>query len=99
VPERSANVIVFWDPSPTWQARGVMRVVGRRFADNTNVAASLIPSYTVLDIGTKWRASPRLSVDARIDNIFDELYADSGSATQWLLGPPRSATVSLNVIF
>jgi iron complex outermembrane receptor protein len=33
VPEKSANVL-FWDPTPVWQARAVMRHVGRRFADN-----------------------------------------------------------------
>jgi hypothetical protein len=34
-----------------------------------------------------------------MDNVFDEIYPDSGTTTQWLLGSPRSATVSLNVRF
>jgi iron complex outermembrane receptor protein len=99
VPERSANVIVFWDPTARWQARGTLRYVGRRFADNTNVAASLIPSYTVLDLGLRWKAAPRLGLDARVDNALDEVYADSGSATAWLLGSPRSFTVSATIMF
>ena len=57
VPEQSANIMSFWDPTSAWQAHANLRYVGRRFADNTNVAASLIPSYTVLDLGTRWKAT------------------------------------------
>jgi iron complex outermembrane receptor protein len=99
VPEKSANVLVFWEPAPSWQARAVFRHVGRRFADNTNSAASLIPSYSVLDLGTRWRATSRLAFDLRVDNTLDEVYADSGSATAWLLGSPRSVSVSANILF
>jgi iron complex outermembrane receptor protein len=99
VPERSANVLLFWDATPSWQARAVLRYFGKRFADNTNAAASLIPSYTVLDVGSKWKVTRNLSFDLRLDNTFDEVYADSGSATAWLLGQPRSVSVSANVLF
>jgi iron complex outermembrane receptor protein len=99
VPERSANVMVFWDPTPMWEARALMQVVGRRFADNTDPAASILPSYQVINFGVRWRPRPRLAVDARVDNAFDQLYADSGTTTQWLLGSPRSFTLSLNVLF
>ena len=99
VPEKSANVIVFWDPAPAWQARAVVRHVGRRFADNTNSAAALIPSYSVLDLGTRWKATRRLSLDVRLDNTLDAVYADSGSATAWLLGSPRSVSLSANILF
>ncbi len=99
VPQRSANVLVFWNPLPAWEARGVMRIVGQRFADNANTATTIMPSYQVVDFGVRWRARPKLAIDVRIDNAFDELYADSGTTTQWLLGSPRSATVSLNVQF
>jgi iron complex outermembrane receptor protein len=99
VPEKSANAMVFWDATPAWQGRAVLRYVGRRFADNTNAAATLIPSYAVLDVGAKWKARQKLTVDVRVDNTLDEIYADSGSATAWLLGQPRALTVSLNVVF
>ena len=99
VPERSANVMVFWNAAPAWQARAVVRAVGRRFADNTNVATSRIPSYSVVDLGVKWKARPKLTVDIRVDNALDEVYADSGSSTAWLLGQPRSAAVSMNLVF
>ncbi len=99
VPERSANVMVFWNPTPAWEARAAIQVVGRRFADNTNTASAIIPSYRVVNVGGRWRLRPRLGIDARLDNAFDELYADSGTTTQWLLGSPRSFTLSLNVPF
>jgi outer membrane receptor protein involved in Fe transport len=53
----------------------------------------------VLDLGLRWHVRPNLIIDGRVDNILDEVYADSGSITQWLLGPPRSPAVSLNVLF
>ena len=99
VPQRSANAIVFWTPVQNWEARGVVRVVGRRFADNLDTASAMMPSFKVADFGVRWRARPKLSLDARIDNAFGEIYADSGTTTQWLLGAPRSATLSLNVLF
>jgi iron complex outermembrane receptor protein len=99
VPERSANVMVFWDPTPMWEGRAVMQVVGRRFADNTDPVNSILPSYQVVNFGVRWRPRPKLAVDARVDNAFDQLYADSGTTTQWLLGSPRSFTGSLNVLF
>ena len=99
VPEKSANLMLFWDPTPSWQARAYLRYVGRRVADNTNSAASLIPSYSVLDLGARWQAARRLAFDLRLDNSLDEVYADSGSATAWLLGAPRSVSVSANIMF
>ena len=99
VPEQSANVMVFWSPVPAVEARGLMQFVGRRFADNTNTVSAIMPSYRVVDFGARWKVRPRLGIDARLDNAFDEIYPDSGTTTQWLLGSPRSFTVSLNVLF
>jgi iron complex outermembrane recepter protein len=99
VPEESANAIVFWDVTPFLTPRVVVRYVGRRFADNTNAPVTRIPSYTVVDIGTRWRVTPKVSLDLRLDNVSDEVYADSGSSAAWLLGRPRSVTVSANFLF
>ena len=99
VPEESANAIVFWDATPFLTPRVVLRHVGRRFADNTNAPVTRIPSYAVLDLGTRWRVTPKLSLDLRLENVTDEVYADSGSSTAWLLGRPRSVAVSANVLF
>jgi iron complex outermembrane receptor protein len=76
-----------------------MRFVGHRFADNINTVSAVMPSYKVVDFGLRWIVRPDMSFDARLDNAFDELYADSGTTTQWLLGSPRSATISMNFFF
>ncbi|HXL29458.1 MAG TPA: hypothetical protein VN968_09245 [Bradyrhizobium sp.] len=35
----------------------------------------------------------------RVYNLFDTIYATGGPTTQWLLGMPRTAELSLNVKF
>ena len=99
VPEHSANLMVFWTPTAMWEARSIVRYVGRRFADNVDTRSAIMPSYQVVDFGVRYRPQARLAIDARLENVFDEVYADSGTNTQWLLGAPRSFTVTLNVLF
>ena len=99
VPEQSANVLALWDVTPAWQVRGVVRYVGDRFADNTNAPATRVPAYTVVDLGLRWQATRRVSLDVRLDNALDEVYADNGWTTMWLLGRPRSVSLSTNVLF
>lgn len=99
VPQQAANILAFWDVHRNWQVRSVLRYVGKRFSDNTNSAAARIPSYKVWDLGGTWRAMPKLSFDFRFENVTDEVYADSGSTTQWILGQPRSASAAARVSF
>jgi outer membrane receptor protein involved in Fe transport len=51
------------------------------------------PSYTVVNAGVQRRLA------LRIYNLFDTIYATGGPTTQWLLGMPRTAELSLNVKF
>lgn len=99
VPEQSANLLVFYEAAPAWQFRSVLRYVGRRFSDNTNAAATRIPAYRVWDLGARFRATSKLDLDLRLDNVTDAVYADSGNSTNWLIGPPRSVTLSAFVRF
>jgi iron complex outermembrane receptor protein len=99
VPERNANLLVFWDATSALQLRSLVRYVGRRFADNTNALVSLIPSYTVVDLGARWQVRPNVSLDLRLDNALDEVYADSGDSFAWLLGQPRAVTVGTSITF
>ena len=80
-------------------ASDVVRYVGDRFADNTNAPATRVPAYTVVDLGLRWQATRRVSLDVRLDNALDEVYADNGWTTMWLLGRPRSVSLSTNVPF
>lgn len=100
VPKRTGNLFVLWNVTPQWEARTGTHYVSDRYSDNTDV--SRLPAYTVLDAGLAWKVSPKLKVDFRIDNIADKVYAAStyaGTATQWILGAPRTYTMTMNYAF
>jgi iron complex outermembrane receptor protein len=99
VPERTANLRALWDAAPGWQFRAMLRYVGRRYSDNDDLATTLMPAYHVLDLGMRWKATPKLTFDVRLDNVFDDIYAETGSTTQWILGEPRAASLAANVKF
>ncbi|WP_243397906.1 TonB-dependent receptor [Herbaspirillum robiniae] len=99
-PKRTGNLFVAWNFMPQWEARSGAHYVSDRYSDNTDV--SRLPAYTVLDAGLAWRATDRLKFDFRIDNLTDKVYAAStyaGTATQWILGAPRSYTLTMNYAF
>jgi iron complex outermembrane receptor protein len=92
-PEKAANLWVTWSFLPDWQMRMGVRYVGEQWADNAN--SRTVDSYTVLDAGVRWMASEKSSVDLRIYNANDLLYAPRGSsATAWRPADPRSAEIS-----
>ena len=100
VPERTANLWVSWDAPQGWQLRGGLRYVGDRFWDFAN--SGEVPGYTVVDAVAGRRLTPRVSLDVRLYNLFDRIYATTfydNSEPQWLLGTPRSAEVALTVGF
>lgn len=100
VPKRTGNLFVLWNVTPQWEARTGAHYVSDRYSDNTN--ASRLPAYTVLDAGLAWKISPKLKFDFRIDNLTDKVYAAStyaGTATQWILGAPRTYTMTMNYAF
>ena len=49
------------------------RAVGRRFWNNTNTTEA--PGYTVADLGLGKRLARDVTVDLRVYNITDEIYA------------------------
>ncbi|MFL9924004.1 TonB-dependent receptor [Herbaspirillum lusitanum] len=100
VPRRTGNLFVLWKLAPEWEARTGAHYVSDRYSDNTN--QSRLPAYTVLDAGLAWKVSPKLKFDFRVDNIADKVYAAStyaGTATQWILGQPRTFTAAMNYAF
>ncbi|MDZ4282954.1 MAG: TonB-dependent receptor [Hydrogenophaga sp.] len=92
VHKRAANLLVFWDMAPGWKANGALRYVGERFTNNTNTAS--MPSYSVVNLGLSWAATPQVRLDLQLENVFDKVYATQGSTTQWVLGRPRALWVS-----
>lgn len=100
VPKRTGNLFVLWNVTPQWEARTGAHYVSDRYSDNTDL--SRLPAYTVLDAGLAWKVTPKLKFDFRIDNIADKVYAAStyaGTATQWILGAPRTYTMTMNYAF
>jgi iron complex outermembrane receptor protein len=100
VPKRTGNLFLAWNFMPQWEVRGGAHYVSDRYSDNTDL--SRLPAYTVLDAGLAWHVSDQLKFDFRIDNLADKIYAAStyaGTATQWILGAPRSYTLTMNYAF
>lgn len=92
VHKRAANLIAFWNFAPGWTVRSAVQYVGKRFTDNLNTTS--MPAYTTLGLGLAWVPAPKVHLDLRLDNATDKVYALQGSATQWILGRPRSLWLS-----
>ncbi len=100
VPEQSANVWLSWDMARVWQVRGGARLVGRRYWNFEN--SGDVPGFAVVDAGVRRGFGKRLSLDLRLWNLFDRLYASTfydNIEPQWLLGDARSAEMVMTVRF
>jgi iron complex outermembrane receptor protein len=97
VPQQVSNVWLTWAFARQWSVNGGVQIVGRTFADNANTLAR--PAYTVVNGGLQWKPDAKTTLALRVYNLFDTVYATSGNTTQWLLGMPRTAELSLNVKF
>ncbi len=69
----------------------------KTFADNANTLTR--PGYTLVNAGVQWKPDAKTTMALRVYNLFDTIYATGGPTTQWLLGMPRTAELSLNVKF
>jgi iron complex outermembrane receptor protein len=97
VPLNASNIWLTWAFAPDWSVNGGVQVVGKTFADNANTLTR--PGYTVVNAGVQWKPDARTTMALRLYNLFDTIYATGGPTTQWLLGMPRTAELSLNVKF
>lgn len=95
VPQQVSNIWLTWAFAPDWSVNGGVQIVGKTFADNANTLTR--PAYTVVNGGLQWKPDPKTTLALRVYNLFDTVYATSGNTTQWLLGMPRTAELSLNV--
>ncbi len=96
-PRRVANIWGSWAFAEGWTARAGAHHVGEAFTSDANTTSR--PSYTVLNAGLQWKPRDNMSLDLNVHNLTDRLYATSGGADQWLLAPPRSATLDFHVTF
>ncbi|MDO5706342.1 MAG: TonB-dependent siderophore receptor [Paracoccus sp. (in: a-proteobacteria)] len=96
-PRRVANIWASWDIAPDWTVRGGLYHVGQVYTSDANTTTR--PSYTVTNAGASWRPRADLSVDLNVYNLTNKTYATSGGSTQWMLAPPRNASLALNLAF
>jgi len=96
-PSTVANIWVSYAVTPSVQAHVGARRVGKVYADAANTL--YWPAYTFIDLGLSWRLNPRMSVEARVRNLTDRLYAANVSNTMAYLGAPRTADVALRMAF
>ncbi|MDK8871216.1 TonB-dependent siderophore receptor [Paracoccus sp. SSJ] len=96
-PRRVANIWGSWAFAEDWTVRAGAHYVGEVFTNDANTTSR--PSYTVVNAGLQWVPRDNMSLDLNIYNLTDRLYATSGGSNQWLLAPPRSATLDLRIAF
>lgn len=96
-PRHVVNIWGSWAFAPGWTARAGAHHVGGVYTNDSNTTTR--PSYTVVNAGLQWKPRENLSLDLNVYNLTDKVYATSGGSDQWLLAPPRSATLDLSVTF
>lgn len=97
VPQNVSNIWLTWAFASNWSVNGGVQIVGKTFADNANTLTR--PSYSVVNGGLQWKPDAKTTLALRVYNLFDTIYATGGPTTQWLLGMPRTAELSLHVKF
>ncbi|ACA15385.1 TonB-dependent receptor plug [Methylobacterium sp. 4-46] len=97
VPERVANLWIAHAFAPGWTARLGLNAVGPVFGDFANAVRR--PGYALLHAGLDWQVTPDSRLSLRATNLTDRIYAVSGNANSWLLGPPRAVELAYRVTF
>jgi iron complex outermembrane recepter protein len=97
VPQTVSNIWATWAFAPSWSANAGILIVGKTYADAANTVA--MPAYSVVNAGVQWKPDLCTTVSFRVYNVFDTVYATSGTTSQWLLGMPRTAQLAINVKF
>lgn len=96
-PSTVANLWVSYVVTPSVQAHVGARRVGKVHADAANTLHW--PAYTFVDLGLNWQLNRTMSVEARVRNLTDRLYAANVGNTMAYLGAPRTADVALRMSF
>ena len=72
-----------------------------RFVDERPYQNTPLPSYSIVDLSLGYVVSERVRVTANAQNVLDETYAtaDHWTGGQWLVGRPRTLSLTLDVDF
>jgi len=96
-PSTVANLWVSYAVTPSVQAHVGARRVGKVYADAANTL--YWPAYTFVDLGLSWQLNRTTTLEARVRNLTDQLYAANVNNTMAYLGAPRTADVALRMAF
>lgn len=97
-PKRIANLWADYQFAADWKGSLALRYVGRSFADDANTVWA--PGYTVADAGVTYRINKDWSLEGRVRNLTDKVYALRVTGTpMFYLGEPRSVDLTLRARF
>jgi len=98
IPEKTANIWLTWAFAHGWQAMAGVQYIGKSYENFDNTVVR--PSYTVVNAGLQWNPTDSMRVDFRVENVFDNVYAQylkyddpamfGSGALQGYLGQPRT---------
>ena len=57
-------------------------MVGRQYIDNENTEEGVIESFSVVNLGMKYRIGP-IVLNVKVNNVFDTLYSTFGYGYEW----------------
>lgn len=98
VAETAANLWLSWAPIDPLRLDAGLRYIGERYSDAANLRR--MPGYTVVDASVRYDLAEKTSVAINLRNAFDRIYVqNSYSSSQWVLGEPRSVSVTLEQRF
>ncbi|CAA2139631.1 Ferripyoverdine receptor [Hyphomicrobium sp. ghe19] len=107
IPEQTANLWLTWAFARGWQASGGLQYIGSSFENFDNTVKR--PAYTIVNAGLQWKPTDWTTIDFRVQNVFDKVYAQylkyddpaSGGygGLQGYLGQPRTFSGAMTVKF
>lgn len=84
-----------------WTLAASLNHVGRRPLRDNTVTPQELPAYTLVNVAASWRVAPRVTLQAGLDNLTDEVYINDDFSAQEAgnAGAPRSAFVRVRAEF
>jgi iron complex outermembrane receptor protein len=94
IPAQSAKMRVDWDAAAGLEAGASIIAAASQFArgdENNADRSGRVPGYLVVHLDMQYRLSPRVTLFAEVDNLFDRRYANFGLlGANVFTGPDRS---------
>ena len=96
-PDTIANLWASYHITPALKASAGLRHVSKIYADAANTLHW--PAYTLLDLGLSWQMRPGATLDFRVRNATNKVYATEIDTDMAYLGAPRAFDLTLHLSF